>query len=133
MYNLYMTSVSVNWISVPVVSYILLARATHKKDRPRIVAWRVCWNVFTKPLPNNALSKPFTINQLDCESEACSLTRFQDLSHISDGQLFFFNLVCEAIGTAATPGLLYQARVIVKMIVEKQMECGLAGETEVLG
>jgi hypothetical protein len=38
----------------------------------------------------------------------------------------FFYLVSEAIGTAAT-------RVIVKMIVEKQMECRLAGETEVLG
>jgi hypothetical protein len=45
----------------------------------------------------------------------------------------FFNLVCEAIGTTATPGLLCQPRVIVKMIVEKQMECSLAGETEVLG
>jgi hypothetical protein len=46
----------------------------------------------------------------------------------------FFILVCEAIGTAATPGLLWcQPRVIVKMIVEKQMECRLAGETEVLG
>jgi hypothetical protein len=42
-------------------------------------------------------------------------------------------LVCEAIGTAATPGPLCQPRVIVKMIVEKQMECRLAGETEVLG
>jgi hypothetical protein len=42
-------------------------------------------------------------------------------------------LVCEAIGTAATPGLLCQPRVILKMIVEKQMECRLAGETEVLG
>jgi hypothetical protein len=42
-------------------------------------------------------------------------------------------LVCEAIGTASTPGLLCQPRVIVKMIVEKQMECSLAGETEVLG
>jgi hypothetical protein len=41
--------------------------------------------------------------------------------------------LCEAIGTAATPGLLYQPRVIVKMIVEKQMECTLAEETEVLG
>jgi hypothetical protein len=41
-------------------------------------------------------------------------------------------LVCEAIGTAATPGLLCQPRVIVKMIVEKQMECRLTGETEVL-
>jgi hypothetical protein len=46
---------------------------------------------------------------------------------------FFFILVCEAIGTAATPGLLCQPRVRVKMIVEKQMECWLAGETEVLG
>jgi hypothetical protein len=45
----------------------------------------------------------------------------------------FFYLVCEAIGTAATPGLLCQPRVIVRMIVEKQMECRLAGETEVLG
>jgi hypothetical protein len=33
----------------------------------------------------------------------------------------------------ATPGLLCQPRVIVNMIVEKQMECRLAGETEVLG
>jgi hypothetical protein len=47
--------------------------------------------------------------------------------------VFFFNLVCEAVGTAATPGLLCQPRVIVKMIVEKQIECRLAGETEVLG
>jgi hypothetical protein len=45
----------------------------------------------------------------------------------------FFYLVCEAIGTAATPDLLCQPRLIVKMIVEKQMECRLAGETEVLG
>jgi hypothetical protein len=33
-----------------------------------------------------------------------------------------FYLVCEAIGTAATPGLLCQPRVIVKMIVEKLVE-----------
>jgi hypothetical protein len=46
---------------------------------------------------------------------------------------FFVVWFCEAIGTAATPGLLCQPRVIVKMIVEKQMECILAGETEVLG
>jgi hypothetical protein len=45
----------------------------------------------------------------------------------------FFYLVREAIGTAATAGLLCQPRVIVKMIVEKQMEWRLAGETEVLG
>jgi hypothetical protein len=42
---------------------------------------------------------------------------------------YYYYLVCEeAIGTAATPGLLCQPRVIVKMIVEKQMECRLAGE-----
>jgi hypothetical protein len=45
----------------------------------------------------------------------------------------FFYLICEAIGTVATPGLLCQPRVIVKMIVEKQMECRLAEEAEVLG
>jgi hypothetical protein len=49
------------------------------------------------------------------------------------GSFFIIYLVCEAIGTAATPGLLCQPRVIVKKIVEKQMECRLAGETEVLG
>jgi hypothetical protein len=43
--------------------------------------------------------------------------------------VFLFNLVCEATGTAAAPGLLCQPRVIVKMNVEKQMECRLAGET----
>jgi hypothetical protein len=46
---------------------------------------------------------------------------------------YYYYLVCEAIGTAATSGLLCQPRVILKMIVEKQMECKLAGETEVLG
>jgi hypothetical protein len=46
---------------------------------------------------------------------------------------YYYYLVCEAIGNAATPGLLCQSRVIVKMTVEKQMECRLAGETEVLG
>jgi hypothetical protein len=48
-------------------------------------------------------------------------------------QTIFFYLVCEAIGTAATPGLFCQPRVIVKMTVEKQMECRMPGETEVLG
>jgi hypothetical protein len=47
--------------------------------------------------------------------------------------IIFYYLVCEAIGTAATTGLLCQPRVIVKMIVEKQMDCRLAEETEVLG
>jgi hypothetical protein len=47
--------------------------------------------------------------------------------------ILFYYLVCEAIGAAATHGILCQPRAIVKMIVEKQMECRLAGETEVLG
>jgi hypothetical protein len=46
---------------------------------------------------------------------------------------YYYYLVCEAICTAATPSLLWQPRVIVKMIVEKQMECRLAGENEVFG
>jgi hypothetical protein len=50
---------------------------------------------------------------------------------LSPMKFFFFNLLSEAIGTAVTPGLLCQPRVIVKMIMEKQMECRLAGETEV--
>jgi hypothetical protein len=53
--------------------------------------------------------------------------------HSITNTIFLFILVCEAIGTAATPGLFCQPRVIVKMIVEKQMECRLAGEPEVLG
>jgi hypothetical protein len=32
---------------------------------------------------------------------------------------FFLILICETIGTAATPGLLCQPRVIMNMIVEK--------------
>jgi hypothetical protein len=47
--------------------------------------------------------------------------------------LLFYYLVCEAIGTAAIPGLLCQPWVIVKMIVDKQMEYRLAGETEFVG
>jgi hypothetical protein len=53
-------------------------------------------------------------------------------TYIAIQNYFVFYLVCETIGTAATPGLLCQPRVIVKMIVEKQMECRLVGETEVL-
>jgi hypothetical protein len=46
---------------------------------------------------------------------------------------YYYYLVCEAIGTVATPGLLCESWVIMKMIMEKQMECRLAGETAVLG
>jgi hypothetical protein len=51
----------------------------------------------------------------------------------TDTSVFYYYLVCEAIGTAATPGLLCQPRVIMMMIMEKRMECRLAGETEVIG
>jgi hypothetical protein len=52
----------------------------------------------------------------------------------STRRYFLFDyLFCESIGTAATPGLLCQRRVIVKVIVEKEMECRLAGETEFPG
>jgi hypothetical protein len=47
--------------------------------------------------------------------------------------VYYYYLVCEAIGTAATHGLLCQPRVVMKMIVEKQMECRLAGKPIVLG
>jgi hypothetical protein len=46
--------------------------------------------------------------------------------------LVFFIWFVRLIGAAATPGLLCQPRVIVKMIVEKHMECRLVGDTEVL-
>jgi hypothetical protein len=58
-------------------------------------------------------------------------TLYEDLHSFLHGLFFFFLImVCEAIGPAATPGLLCQPRVTVKMIVEKQMEYRLAGETE---
>jgi hypothetical protein len=64
------------------------------------------------------------------ERNQCNKTLKQNTA--SSG-LFFFYLVREAIGTAATPGLLCQLRVIVNTIVDKQMECRVEGETEVLG
>jgi hypothetical protein len=45
------------------------------------------------------------------------------VNHLKIKSNYIKILDCEAIGTAATPGLLCQLRVIVKMIVEKQMEC----------
>jgi hypothetical protein len=73
------------------------------------------------PQPNSFLD-------ISSQSFDCHLLRLS--------QFFFlvlYYLVCEAIGTAATPGLLCQPRVIVKMIVEKQMQCRFVGETTVLG
>jgi hypothetical protein len=53
--------------------------------------------------------------------------------HLSIFFYYYYYLVCETIGTATTLGLLCQPRVIMKMVMEKQMECRLAGETEVFG
>jgi hypothetical protein len=64
--------------------------------------------------------------------ESSSVWQLSPISRIKQYN-FFLILDCEAIGTAATPGLLCQLWVKMKMIVEKQMECRLAGETEVLG
>jgi hypothetical protein len=70
---------------------------------------------------------------MEKKSVTLLMSIFMNAEIILRNALFFY-LVCEAIGTAATPGLLCQRqRVTVKMIVEKQMECRLAGETEVLG
>jgi hypothetical protein len=41
---------------------------------------------------------------------------------------YFFYLVCETIGTAATPGLLCHPRVIVKMIVESRWNVDWQGK-----
>jgi hypothetical protein len=65
-------------------------------------------------------------------TKTIKIDQYSDTELHEDGSaadFFFFFLVCEAIGTAATPGLLCQPRVIVKMIVERQMECRLTGET----
>jgi hypothetical protein len=48
---------------------------------------------------------------------------YPSVSFLPPPPIPFFYLVCEAVGTVATPGLLCQPRMIVKMIVEKQMEC----------
>jgi hypothetical protein len=61
------------------------------------------------------------------------ITSREDVGFFYYYYYYYYYLVREAIGTAATPGLLCQPWVIVKMIVEKQMECRSAGETEVLG
>jgi hypothetical protein len=36
-------------------------RGPHAKRFHGIVAWRVCWNIFTKPLPSNVLIKSGTV------------------------------------------------------------------------
>jgi hypothetical protein len=65
--------------------------------------------------------------------DLCIALDEQSMIHYTFGVPIIIIWFCGAIGTAATPGLLCQPRVIAKMIVEKQLECRLAGETEVLG
>jgi hypothetical protein len=57
-----------------------------------------------------------------CKHSVCVIEWYSEIFLIF---LFWF---CEAIGTAATLGLFCQPRVIVKMIVEKQMECRWQGK-----
>jgi hypothetical protein len=71
--------------------------------------------------------------RLEGLSELKNLMTISGFEPVTFQLVAFFYLVCEAIGTAAIPGLLCQPRVMVKMIVEKHMECRLAGEIEVLG
>jgi hypothetical protein len=49
-----------------------------------------------------------------------TISKFRKKTFLLATYIFFFLILdCEAIGTAATPGLLCQPLVIVKMIVEK--------------
>jgi hypothetical protein len=66
------------------------------------------------------------------KGEICS-THWEERNMDLHRKFFFWGGGCVAIGIAAIPGLLCQSRAIVKMIVEKQMQCRLTGETEVLG
>jgi hypothetical protein len=80
-----------------------------------------CGSPHNKMIPCNVMGFPRNaVSVRDSISCRCS-------------RIFFFYLGYETIGTAATPGLLCQPRVIMRMIVESKMECRLAGETEVLG
>jgi hypothetical protein len=74
--------------------------------------------------------QPFRRNKFQQIQLRTAISQTQSEKAIKERGILVF---CEAIGTGAIPGLLCQALVIVKMIVEKQMECRLAGETEVLG
>jgi hypothetical protein len=63
-------------------------------------------------LRSGVAGPPLSLGWQRCFKCLIRLTRF-----VTDR---FFYLVCETIGTAATPGLLCQPRVIVKMIVESR-------------
>jgi hypothetical protein len=65
-------------------------------------------------------TSPPSVSRLFRECRRLDLDKLMGLH-----DLLFYYLVCEAIGTAATPSLLCQPRAIVKMIVEKQMKCRL--------
>jgi hypothetical protein len=84
---------------------------------------------------NPILHIGFRQNRHLCKHVNSTVTwKWHDITHIVKNTHYFFfiiYLVCEAIGTAATHGLSCHSQEIVKMIVEKQMECRLAGETEV--
>jgi hypothetical protein len=73
------------------------------------------------------------ITILVSQRQKCRLSLGRAIAQAFFFFFFFCNLCGGSLGHAATPGLLCQPRVIVKMIMEKQMECKLAGDTEVLG
>jgi hypothetical protein len=90
--------------------------------------WRSRWNVDWQGKPKFSERKPAPAPILSITKIPHDETRVGTrAAAVGRRRLLFFYLFCEAIGTAATPGLLCQPRVIVKIIVEKQMECRLAG------
>jgi hypothetical protein len=91
------------------------------------------WALRFSPVNCHFIKTPFSSIVHDWYNKPIWGYSTKGLGPVSQDKWPFFYLVCEAIGTVATPGLLCQPRVIVKMIVEKQMECRLAGEVEVLG
>jgi hypothetical protein len=95
-----------------------------------------CYKLFTYLLRQLSRSVAGRIRQIGKKIHLVGI-RSHDVpactTTLSRAPPLFLILVCEAIDTAVTSGLLCQVRVIVKMIVEKQMEFKLAGETEVLG
>jgi hypothetical protein len=83
-----------------------------------LILWIFLWNFDNRDVMLPEKNSMFWVLQWKYP-----ILHFNKIFTVVCAMIYFFYLVCEAIGTAATPGLLCQPRVIVKMIVEKQMEC----------